>query len=242
MAVELNASKIQPVEERRSCCTTYSNLKLWFENWSQSICNKVFGHLNEGGNVFIPEEQQKRILNIDESCLALDGNKGLKGGRPSVIFYNRNFNQLEKPATKSNFSTTFITDSTAFGENIPPHFQFSTKATPNGEKCIRNYTIEFMAGINGTFGNDEVKVLPITIGLNEKGGMDDAEFEKYILISIVSLFPDTVGIEGKRVIVKLDSGLGRMNIALLAQMRLLGFVLYPGVLNTTAVTQEADIN
>ena len=41
---------------------------------------------------------------------------------------------------------------------------------------------------------------------------------------------------------KLDSGPGRMGMKLLSRLRLLGFVLYPGVPNTTAVSQETDKN
>ena len=39
---------------------------------------------------------------------------------------------------------------------------------------------------------------------------------------------------------KLDSGPGRMGMKLLSRLRLLGFVLYPGVPNTTAVSQETE--
>ena len=42
--------------------------------------------------------------------------------------------------------------------------------------------------------------------------------------------------------VKVDSGPGRLNINLLAELHLVGFYLYPGVPNTTAVTQETDRN
>ena len=41
-------------------------------------------------------------------------------------------------------------------------------------------------------------------------------------------------------IIKVDSGPGRDNIELLARLRVQGFLLYPGVPNTTAVTQETD--
>ena len=42
--------------------------------------------------------------------------------------------------------------------------------------------------------------------------------------------------------VKCDSGPGRLNTELLARMKFLGFYLYPGVPNTTAVSQETDRN
>ena len=41
-------------------------------------------------------------------------------------------------------------------------------------------------------------------------------------------------------IIKVDSGPGQMMKYLLARLRTLGFILYPGVPNTTSVSQEAD--
>ena len=40
--------------------------------------------------------------------------------------------------------------------------------------------------------------------------------------------------------VKVDSGPGRLHIKLLVELRLLGWDLYPGVPNTTAVLQEPE--
>ena len=81
------------------------------------------------------------------------------------------------------------------------------------------------------------------MGLNEKGGMDDEEFFKYLLNSIVPLFTDIVADEpGKRVLVKIDSGPGRRNVEMLARLKNLGFYLYPGVPNTTSISKETDQN
>ena len=81
------------------------------------------------------------------------------------------------------------------------------------------------------------------MGLNEKGGMDDEEFFKYLLNSIVPLFTDTVADDpGKRVLIKIDSGPGRRNVEIVARLKNLGFYLYPGVPNTTSISQETDQN
>ena len=80
------------------------------------------------------------------------------------------------------------------------------------------------------------------MGLNEKGEMDEAEFEKYFRNCILPLFPDALDLPGFCVMVKVDSGPGRLNVNLLAELWLLGFYLYPGVPNTKAVTQETDRN
>ena len=70
--------------------------------------------------------------------------------------------------------------------------------------------------------------------------MDNEEFKKYIMNSIVPLYPHTRNRPGHRVMLKVDSGPGRMNLNLLAKLCRLGFILYPCVPNTTHVTQETD--
>jgi len=54
------------------------------------------------------------------------------------------------------------------------------------------------------------------------------------------LYLDMADVPGKRVLMKVDSGPGRMNTEMLAELRLKGMYLMPGVPNTTQVTQETD--
>ena len=57
------------------------------------------------------------------------------------------------------------------------------------------------------------------------------------------MFTDTVADDpGKRVLIKIDSGPGRRNVEMLARLKNLGFYLYPGVPNTTSISQETDQN
>ena len=70
--------------------------------------------------------------------------------------------------------------------------------------------------------------------------MDDDKFASYLRNSIIPLYPDALNVPGKRVMIKVISGPGRMNIELLAELPLLGFYLYPSMPNTTAVSQETD--
>ena len=55
---------------------------------------------------------------------------------------------------------------------------------------------------------------------------------------ILPLFPKNCNKPGHRLLLKCDSGPGRLQIELLAKLRYLGVYLYPCVPNTTAVTQE----
>jgi hypothetical protein len=70
--------------------------------------------------------------------------------------------------------------------------------------------------------------------------MDNKEFTKYMQGSIVPLFPDAVDEPGHCVLLKVDSGPGRMNLKLFSTLKLIGIILYPCVPNTMHVTQETD--
>ena len=63
------------------------------------------------------------------------------------------------------------------------------------------------------------------------------EFQQYFLNNIVTLFSDSNYGNGKRVMVKVDSGPGRLQEDFLDKALTLGFIVYPGVPNNTAVTR-----
>ena len=88
--------------------------------------------------------------------------------------------------------------------------------------------IQYMQGLRGKFGCKDIKEWDYTFGMNTKGGMDEEEFTKYCMNSIVPLWPDAKDVKGHRVMIKADSGPGRTYVSLLARIRCLGFILYPG--------------
>ncbi len=66
------------------------------------------------------------------------------------------------------------------------------------------------------FGMEEANYLEILYGMNKKGGMDEVEFKKYVMNSIVPLYTDSDNVPGKRVMIKVDSGPGCLNARLVA--------------------------
>ena len=135
--------------------------------------------------------------------------------------------------SKSSLSMIMIAGSTAAGEALPPHIQFSTKAQSPEAMRLDYDVIEHAPQVLGRFGCEEERAWPVTFGQNEKGGMDDVEFEKYLMNAIVPLYPHAKDKKGHRVIIKVDNGPGRLSLKLLSNLRLLGFILYPCVPNTT---------
>jgi hypothetical protein len=66
--------------------------------------------------------------------------------------------------------------------------------------------------------------------MNEKAGMNSVELDKDIKEAILPLFPDCEDVPGKRVLLQVDSGPGRMNQVMPAvDLRSMGFYLVPGV-------------
>ncbi len=240
-STDIHASKLNCAEDRCIRWTTYQNLDLWFNSWEAFVVEYGFATINQNGQLLFDKKMKMRVLNLDETNLSLDGSNGNRGGRPRATYYDLRFPQLGKATSrKSALSTSMISGSTAAGEPLPPHFQFQTAAQSAEGEAIRIECIRYMLDVRGTFGHPTEQSFPILLGLNAKGGMDDEEFSEYLKNLIMKLYPDAAPVKGRWVVIKCDSGPGRLNPTLLAYLRVHGFILYPGVPNTTAVTQETD--
>jgi len=117
--VMLSAGVQNIVEDRRIRWTTYSNLKLWFDSWGEDIVELGFGYHDADGKVVISDDQLARILNLDESCLSLDGTKERRGGRLSSALFDQTLPCPGKTASKSSTTLTFIGGSNALVEALP---------------------------------------------------------------------------------------------------------------------------
>ena len=73
--------------------------------------------------------------------------------------------------------------------------------------------------------------------MNEKGCMDYVDFLKYFKNSFSPLYPNIKYEDGKHVMLKVDSGPGRLNSNLLAYANNLVFIIYLRAPNTTAETE-----
>ena len=239
--IELTSKVQQTVEDRRHRWTTYKNLVIWFDSWAAFLLKYGFATVNDNGDIVISEEQLFRIINIDETCLSFDGKQGNCGGRPAESIYDPNLPQTGKVVAKSSQTMTMICGINAAGESLPPHFQIPTTAKSDEAKRLRADIALYMHYINGKWGFEEECQKSVTFGMNERGGMDEDEFEKYIFNSIATLYPDVEDRDGKRIVIKLDGGPGRTNVKMLAKARVRGILFFPCVPNSTAITQELDV-
>ena len=65
--------------------------------------------------------------------------------------------------------------------------------------------------------------------MNEKVRVNSVELQKCIDNVILLLFPDIAEVPGKRVILKLDRGPGRMNVEIFASSKVQGLCIVPGL-------------
>jgi hypothetical protein len=78
--------------------------------------------------------------------------------------------------------------------------------------------------------------------MNEKGGMNNKEFARYIDNSIAPLIPDLEDMPGKCILLKVDSSHGCNWQDLLNKCLFRGIYIYPGLPNSTSMQQEMYIN
>ncbi len=76
--------------------------------------------------------------------------------------------------------------------------------------------------------------------MNEKGGMNDKEFERYINNTIIPLFPDMEDTPGKRILLKVDSGPGHNCMSLLVSCEFCGLYLFPCLPNATSMQTDRN--
>jgi hypothetical protein len=245
-AMFLATGKINKQELRRAEWTTYTNLDKWYDTWKMQLIDLGFAREakakdNVEGELLFFEGQTRRIINLDETAATLDSTQENRGGRPPVVFHSENLSAGATRANKTGYSCTLICGSSAAGQPLPPHFQLKSEAKAENQR----FSIEHLENQKMVFthlGGLQPKEYSTTFGFNEKAGMNEIEFWKFLEATIPRWFPDVENKKGLRVIIKVDSGPGRKNYEKLAKFRLMGIYVIVGVPNSTAVTQETDQN
>lgn len=143
--------------------------------------------------ITIKNKQRLRIINMEERPISLDGINRRAGGRPAHSIRLKNMKRCGVAANKASGSATVVAGSNAAGEPIPVTLMLQSEAQKeNIEIPARCY--DGMPIVFGKFGNKrEVPLYPIIMA-NEKGGMNNEEFKKYIVELVTILYPDAADI------------------------------------------------
>jgi hypothetical protein len=118
---------------------------------------------------------------------------------------------------------------------------FSSEAQEENIVFVYRWIADFHR-VQGQYGHDLVEEYFAQLTVNEKGGYDCRTLHQCLATYQQQMCPDDFDIPGKRVIYKIDGGTGRLDEGAPADSRAWGIYLFPGVQNTTQVTQETDQN
>ena len=225
---------------------THSAQKLNYERWEECAVELGFaryprvGEDTEGKFIVWKEGQSSRVINLDEMSLSLDASSTRGAGRPASVPMAIGVHGEGDPAPKSSDKCTVIFGMNFDNEPMPPYIQFPTKAKDPRRYKLHASLMESLKQVQGRFGFPVSRWFDTGFGMNPKGGMDKEGFYKYITEFVLRLYPDAEDSPGKRVLIKIDSGPGRMYPQLQQQLRARGFCVFPGVPNGTEVGQEMD--
>ena len=75
---------------------TYYNLKTWFDSWQEELIELGFANLDDENKVIIPPDKLEYILNVDKTCLVLDGSKCNRVGDRRLYFIHLIFQAWAK--------------------------------------------------------------------------------------------------------------------------------------------------
>jgi len=203
---------------------------------------KTTGDIEEPGMVVFFSGQTIRIINMDETDGSLDNTNGQRGGWKPMVFYAPNVGGGGTQANKSSYSSTIICGLNAEGKALPVYFRLKTSAKTQEREKFNLKFMEHARDVNCQFGHSQVKPFPCSFCLNDKAGMNAAKLEQYFYKTMLPLYPDLEDVPRKRVIVKVDSGPGRMHLPMLASLQLKGLCVVPGLPNSTSKTRETDQN
>jgi hypothetical protein len=218
-AEELQTSKEIVQELRRQFWTTYSNLDRWFNAWEETLLTLGFATKDNNGQLQISEEQKKRIVNMDETKLSLDGSDGQFGGRPALTISVRGVNRPGTAQNKSGFSSTLMCGSNSAGEPLPLHIMFSSKAENEENFQVRADWLVELPSVTVQFGRSLPEKIDPTLTVNSKGGSDSRVLYQVLMGYAKRLYPDCADVDGKRVIFKIDGGPGRLDLKMLSDLR-----------------------
>ena len=163
---------------RRLLWTTPENLNNWFDEWGLFCVSNGFATRTDQGEVIFSETQKRRIINIDETNLSLDGSDGGRGGRPACSITIKHCQRPGTAQNKAGLSSSLMCGSNAAGEAMPLHVMFSSKA----EEENMAVKLSWIAGLPSVIDETELGRIPqrnFQNSLNNMAGYTAAQLQQF---------------------------------------------------------------
>ena len=184
------------------------------------------------------DDQRVRVINGDEMSFGFDSDSNNLGGRPAMNYSADAVRDAGEADQHSSTKMTIFCAMTYNDEVLPPLIIFTATGYT---KRLEAELLSRFHHIEGQWGHSRRRSFSPYLAASTKGSMSAEILQGYFL-HISQLYPDMADIDKKRVIWKLDNGVGRDNAELNHLARTLGYIIYPGLPNTSEGTQECDQN
>ena len=182
------------------------------------------------------DDQRARVINGDEMSFGLDTDSNNIGGRPAMNYSADGVRDAGEADHHSSTRMTIFCAMTYNDEVLPPLIILT--ATGYTKRLEADLLSRFHH-IEGQWGHSQRRSFSPYIAASCKGSMS-AEILQGYLLHVSQLYPGMSDVDKMRVIWKLDNGVGRDNAELNHLARSMGYVIYPGLPNSSEGTQECD--
>ena len=143
-----------------------------------------------------------------------------------------------KSDRSKNAAVTLLLGITGANEALPVFVIFPTLAAA-GNGRMRFRILETFQQIKARYGYSKDRYFDCVFAVSPKGSMTK-EIMPFYFETMREWFPDCQDRDGYRNFLKLDTGPGRTSSDFLAQARVEGFDIFPGLPNGTEMGQEMD--
>ena len=251
-AGELSGQGWRRVEAARWQWTTFTNLDEWLDAIFHFCVERGYATIEpqtvhdpfDGKTYDCPlsfaASNLRRIVNMDETAITTGATK-TKGGRSRRKFTNKKRPGAIPVSKDIGYAFTGCFATTPAGEFLPPWIIFKSDAE---DASAGELPIQLSIGMpkgRGQFGTDAFQEWSAHLTCNKTAGVGDDMFLKYIMELIMKVYPDAADEPGKRVLLIVDNGPGRLSRPTFDFCRGNGIDLFPKCPNTSSCTQEMDL-
>ncbi|CAB9513798.1 unknown protein [Seminavis robusta] len=242
-------NKADSRESLRILWLTYQSQLLHYKKWEEEAVRLGFARpLNqdesseEVGFIVWDEQRLSHVLQFDEMNVALDGADSSIGGRESKVPTATGIGLADAgtAAEKSGAKMTIMFGLNFAGEALPPLLLFPSHAKNPANYKLKADFAKCLPQVEAIYGFDKPRAHNIPFAMNPKGSMTKEMLNDFFERCVLPLYPDCADTKESSLLIKVNSGPGRLNPPMLRLLRSRGAHLYPGMPNGTEVGQECD--
>lgn len=237
-------SKRRDTKSPRWDWAVYENYDEWWDATKDFLVDKGYAiddavtdsHGKIVSEITIPKHVLRRIVNLDETQIPINGDARSDSRRRNVLLHPHLPNPGQRTTSDDGVHVTGVFGANLADEPIPPHFIFQTTAKSAEAKINLDAVID-LPTVRGRFGHASVRTHRSTVGMTIKGSMNGSEWPRFMK-AMEALYPDVS--PTNRVLLLLDGGPGKESAQVLLEYAEKGFDFWPLYPNGSGYNQNMD--